>query len=237
MIFILWFSSPYLIQLLFSLIADGHLAESKLLDKIGDKGTFGDMYGAVNALFSALAFWGVVVTILLQQHELRLTRVEMQRQRMEMKSSVAALKATSDTGKINLLTRALENELRLTMKAIELFQSGNIDSEYFSDPVKGLRQTRAWADFLNIRIQYIAGVLDDNGANAYLKKSFAGKMMQEFWEAQGELFKVTCGSERDHAFYLLAEKIALEAAGNNKESQNISPLENTTDGSLYSKVS
>lgn len=31
-----------------------------------DRGTFGDMFGAVNALFTGLAFAGVVMTIVLQ---------------------------------------------------------------------------------------------------------------------------------------------------------------------------
>ena len=41
------------------------------------RGTFGDMFGAVNALFSGLALAGIVVAIILQRHELELQRREL----------------------------------------------------------------------------------------------------------------------------------------------------------------
>ena len=54
-------------------------------------GTFGDMFGAANALFSALAFVGVVYAILLQRREihlqgeeLRQTKEELMKQREQM---------------------------------------------------------------------------------------------------------------------------------------------------------
>jgi hypothetical protein len=41
------------------------------------KGQFGDMFGSINALFSGLAFGGVIFTILLQRNELALQRQEL----------------------------------------------------------------------------------------------------------------------------------------------------------------
>lgn len=41
------------------------------------RGTFGDKFGAVNALFSGLAFSGIIFTILLQRKELELQRDEL----------------------------------------------------------------------------------------------------------------------------------------------------------------
>ncbi|HWY09838.1 MAG TPA: hypothetical protein VN026_00865, partial [Bacteroidia bacterium] len=38
------------------------------------RGVFGDKFGAVNALFSGLAFAGIIFTILLQRKELELQR-------------------------------------------------------------------------------------------------------------------------------------------------------------------
>ena len=37
-----------------------------------ERGTLGDMFGAVNSLFSGLAFAGLIYTILLQKNELAL---------------------------------------------------------------------------------------------------------------------------------------------------------------------
>lgn len=49
-------------------------------------GTFGDMFGAVNALFSGLAFAGIIITIYLQRTELSLQRVELRLTRKEFKT-------------------------------------------------------------------------------------------------------------------------------------------------------
>ncbi|KZE73356.1 hypothetical protein AV926_18405 [Myroides marinus] len=46
-------------------------------------GTFGDTFGALNALFSGLALSGVIVTILIQKRELHLQQIEMQETRKE----------------------------------------------------------------------------------------------------------------------------------------------------------
>lgn len=57
---------------------------------VGDsetRGQFGDMFGAVNALFSGLAFGGIIVTILLQKRELGLQRKELKLQRAEMQAT------------------------------------------------------------------------------------------------------------------------------------------------------
>jgi len=42
-----------------------------------EAGTFGDMFGAVNALFSGLAFAGIILAILMQREELKLQRKEL----------------------------------------------------------------------------------------------------------------------------------------------------------------
>lgn len=49
-------------------------------------GVFGDSFGIVNALFSGLAFGGVIITILLQRNELALQREELKATRKEMEN-------------------------------------------------------------------------------------------------------------------------------------------------------
>ncbi len=58
-----------------------------------ERGAFGDMFGAVNSLFSGLAFAGVIWTILLQREELRLQRREMTTTRKEFAGQKEALEA------------------------------------------------------------------------------------------------------------------------------------------------
>lgn len=49
------------------------------------RGTFGDMFGSINALFSGLALAGIIFTILLQRKELMLQRKELSDTREEFK--------------------------------------------------------------------------------------------------------------------------------------------------------
>ncbi len=55
-----------------------------------EKGQFGDMFGVVNALFSGLAFAGVIYAILLQRKELQLQRQELELTRHELERSAEA---------------------------------------------------------------------------------------------------------------------------------------------------
>jgi hypothetical protein len=91
-----------------------------------ERGTFGDMFGAINALFSGLAFAGVIIAILLQRGELRLQREELTLTREEMQGQKEALNAQNETLKkqnfettfFQLLT--LQNDL---VNAIDLVSS------------------------------------------------------------------------------------------------------------------
>jgi hypothetical protein len=68
-----------------------------LLKDHTDRGTFGDMFGAVNALFSGLAFVGVIYAILLQGKELKLQRKELRYTRQELKGQKLQLEKQSAT--------------------------------------------------------------------------------------------------------------------------------------------
>ena len=57
------------------------------------RGQFGDLFGSVNALFSGLAFAGLVYVILLQREDLALQRDELRLQRNEMAASREQLAA------------------------------------------------------------------------------------------------------------------------------------------------
>ncbi|MCG6142741.1 hypothetical protein [Leptospira mtsangambouensis] len=53
-------------------------------------GQIGDMFGAINALFSGLALAGIIYTIYLQREELKLQRKELILNRKELKRSAEA---------------------------------------------------------------------------------------------------------------------------------------------------
>jgi len=50
-----------------------------------ERAAFGDMFGAVNALFAGLAFAGIIVTVYLQKRELELQRDELAQTREEIR--------------------------------------------------------------------------------------------------------------------------------------------------------
>ncbi len=55
-----------------------------------NRGFFGDMFGGINALFSGLAFLGVIYTIILQRKELQLQRKELELTRKELERTARA---------------------------------------------------------------------------------------------------------------------------------------------------
>ena len=65
-----------------------------------ERGIFGDMFGSVNALFSGLAFVGLIYAILLQRQELKLQREELKSTRNELQGSRKAQEAHNDFVKL-----------------------------------------------------------------------------------------------------------------------------------------
>lgn len=61
------------------------------------RGQYGDMFGAVNALFSGLAFAGLIFALLLQQQELNLQREELRLTREELHSQTKTLAEQAKT--------------------------------------------------------------------------------------------------------------------------------------------
>jgi len=76
-----------------------------ILYKHEDRGSYGDMFGAVNALFSGLAFVGVIFAILLQKSELSLQRKELELTRKELSGQKDEMELQNRT----LLKQSFEN--------------------------------------------------------------------------------------------------------------------------------
>lgn len=63
-----------------------------IIYRLNDKGLFGDMFGALTAWFSGLAFAGIIYTILQQRTELKYQRDELQLTRQEFKTQNETLR-------------------------------------------------------------------------------------------------------------------------------------------------
>jgi hypothetical protein len=82
-VLLLWLSCWLLISMFIN------IPEKETQSLWPSRGQFGDMFGAVNALFSGLAFAGIILTILLQREELKA-------QKKELQLNTAALNAQKD---------------------------------------------------------------------------------------------------------------------------------------------
>lgn len=87
---------------------------------MASRGQFGDMFGVVNAIFSGLAFLGVIYAVILQQKELQLQRKELSLTREELKRTAEAQEKSEEalnrqasslkiTAKLNGLSAVLQH--------------------------------------------------------------------------------------------------------------------------------
>lgn len=86
---------------------------NKFIDEPTNQGTFGDMFGAVNALFSGLAFAGLIVTLLYQKEELKLQREELAQTREELKGQREEFEEQNKTMKRQRFENTFFNMLSL----------------------------------------------------------------------------------------------------------------------------
>lgn len=107
-----------------------------LLKDKGDvkRGTFGDMFGSVNALFSGLALAGIILTILLQRKELKL-------QREELRDTRAEFEIQNETLKLQRFESTFFNLLNLHHQIV-----GAIDYRYYKRKEKNSRYQLANLD-------------------------------------------------------------------------------------------
>lgn len=105
-----------------------------------DRGTFGDMFGAVNTLFSGLAFAGLIYAIYLQSIELSLQREELRLTREELTKSADAQKSQVDSMlkaakinainiKIQYLTTLYTNQKKAVYKGVRVHPQEAIETE------------------------------------------------------------------------------------------------------------
>ncbi|MEP2953164.1 MAG: putative phage abortive infection protein [Sulfitobacter sp.] len=74
-------------------------------------GTFGDMFGGANALFSGWAFAGLLIALFMQRSELALQREELSRTREELSGQKEQLAKQSLEGKLFGMLRLLESHI------------------------------------------------------------------------------------------------------------------------------
>lgn len=99
------------------------------IDCSTDRGTFGDMFGAVNSLFSGLAFAGLIATLLYQREELKLQREELAQTREELKGQREEFEEQNKTMKRQRFENTFFNMLSLQQEIV-----ANLSYEYYVNP-------------------------------------------------------------------------------------------------------
>lgn len=126
-----------------------------------ERGTYGDSFGSVNALFTGLAFAGLVFSILLQQRQIRLQRADFLSQLEAMEDSrktveeqnklLAAqnqlMRGQTDVSLVELEAKAMQ----LDAQADEL-ELGRMGSHMGDKPKDKLTTMRARADHLRMKV-------------------------------------------------------------------------------------
>lgn len=98
------------------------------ISECNDRGTFGDKFGAVNALFSGLAFAGLIVTLLYQKEELKLQRDELAETRKELEGQRTEFKEQNKTMKRQRFENTFFNMLSLQQEIV-----ANLSYDYYVD--------------------------------------------------------------------------------------------------------
>ena len=105
-------------------------------DLLNYRGLFGDSWGGVNAIVSALAFAGVIVTLFLQNRDLNLQRKEMARQREEFKKENTTLK-------YQRFENLFYNMLNLQQEIVAGLKFDYEDEEYTFSPDSYIQERRS----------------------------------------------------------------------------------------------
>ena len=86
-----------IIALLTAITYIGIVTISKVAPDWPTRGIIGDSFGLLNALYSGLAFAGLIYAILLQRQDLALQREELSLTRVELSKSASAQEATAQS--------------------------------------------------------------------------------------------------------------------------------------------
>lgn len=108
----------------------------------GDRGTFGDMFGAVNALFSGLAFAALIYTIILQREEIHMNRSEIELNRKELKKSATAQQNSQKALKEQVIQTHLTAKINAMSTIINYYNTQIANSNNPTELIEKSRQKR-----------------------------------------------------------------------------------------------
>lgn len=131
------------------------------LDSWDQRGTFGDLFGAVNALFSALAFAALIYTIILQRETIEQNRQEI----IKNRKGVAKGAKLQEKSYAVLEQQMLQTHLTAKMNAMQILV------EYYNNQISNPNSTSEIIDLAKEKrkkvikkIDFLIDDLDDSEA-------------------------------------------------------------------------
>jgi hypothetical protein len=116
------------------------------------RGTFGDMFGAINALFSGWAFLGVVIAIILQRQELEMQRQEIRESRIAQQASANAQHQSLEIATFLAEIESLNHLISGCSRRIQRVRNfSNLDEHNEHDRL--LKEIATYEDRLRVLIQ------------------------------------------------------------------------------------
>jgi len=119
-----------------------------ILFNMKNRGTFGDMFGSINALFSGLAFAGVIYAIILQKKELTLQREELALTRIELTRAAKAQEKSEKALTKQAESFSLSSQISAIDSLIDIYEKEIKSHE--GVPYSGWKRTE-----VDERIQYL----------------------------------------------------------------------------------
>jgi hypothetical protein len=119
-----------------------------------DRGTFGDMFGAVNAVFSGLAFGGIIITIWMQKHELELQRKELISTRTELHRSASSQERSEEALSKQAANLKASAKLSALSTLVEYYNR-ELEKNYITSNIM-LKETKEY----QLREKYVQDIID-----------------------------------------------------------------------------
>ena len=121
------------------------------LSEWSERGTFGDLFGAVNALFSALAFAVLIYTIVLQREEIKQNREEIVLNRKELEKSGKLQRKAQEV----LIRQVEQTHLSAKMNAMRTLV------DYYNNQISNPKSTEEIVEKARLKRRQIISQIDD----------------------------------------------------------------------------
>jgi flagellar basal body-associated protein FliL len=159
-----WYAVPAVVFVLVVTVWVGYWFKGQSIVpgiNVSEKGQFGDMFGALNTFFSALAFAAIFFTVVIQIKQLRDQQEELQRTEQLQRQSAQALQKQAESNELSTKLSALDSLIQAISRQIEHCKENSPEHHFLKLELDG-----AIGDLRNlIKAQNVFSGLPDSSVN------------------------------------------------------------------------